>query len=120
MDDHQYTPEEIAAAVEEMTCHKCGGSGWVFAIELENYYGENPSTDKTKYSCDVYDCKERRALIFAAKQYGVMLDAATRLLENANGHYMSAEDMYGLQCACGIFDTDLSGSPAPEKGDGNV
>jgi hypothetical protein len=37
-------------------CPKCDGQGWLWAHELNEYYGgsgdQSPMTDDTKYQCD--------------------------------------------------------------------
>lgn len=33
-------------------CEKCDSSGWLFAIELDDYFGDDPQHDNGKYTCD--------------------------------------------------------------------
>lgn len=50
------TCEENAYREAHKHCPKCGGAGWLWGHELDNYYGENPSSDDTRYSCDSEVC----------------------------------------------------------------
>lgn len=45
---------------QDEVCEKCGDAGWLWADELDHYYGDNPSFDDTKYSCDGPTHKRRK------------------------------------------------------------
>lgn len=45
-------------AQPNVPCRVCNGAGWAWAHELRHYYGDNPSADDTRYTCDW--CRKRR------------------------------------------------------------
>lgn len=45
-------------------CSKCGGSGWLWWYELDNFAGHDPSgcvSDDTRYECDACNIEETPA-----------------------------------------------------------
>jgi hypothetical protein len=64
-------------------CEKCGGEGWLWAHELDNYYNpdnHSPMNDQTRYSCDgpkhaqptlaeALEVPEVKALVEAANEH---------------------------------------------------
>jgi hypothetical protein len=77
----------------------------VFNINLRRFDG-NPLHTKTPFG------KPQQVGIGNEFERGDKLEkkleeieaAARRLLNNSEGHYMNAEDMYSLQCALGYFE----------------
>lgn len=58
---------ELAAATIKAQCEKCGGEGWLWGHELDDYEHPHPGhPDDTRYSCDGKQCAQATSLRAAA------------------------------------------------------
>ena len=76
---------EACAKVVQCQCEKCGGAGWLWGHELEDYDPPHPGQhDDTRYSCDGIACKHANAIhAIPLPDHVALLAEAMRLPEIA-------------------------------------